>query len=78
MLEVKGIGDLTDLVRIAAQNLDLVTLLANVIAVREQVRSGCGCAAGAVLRERDDHGSGSWLSPGAGRSAARACSIALS
>jgi len=65
MLVAAAVGDLDDLMRITAQDLDLVALLAGVIAVGEKVvRRGLG-AAGAVAEEADDH-----RAPAFGRNAA--------
>ena len=59
VLEVEGVGDLGDLVRIAAQHRDLGPLLACVITLGEEVVRGGARAALAVLRERDQHGGSS-------------------
>ncbi len=56
VLEVEGVGDLGDLARIAAQDRDLLPLLAGVIAVGEKVVGRGRRAALAVLGERDQHG----------------------
>ena len=73
VLVAAGVGDLGDLVRIAAQDLDLVALLAGVIAVGEKVgRRGRG-AAGAVPDEAGDHRPVAF-----GRSAASSCSMSRS
>ncbi len=56
VLEVQGVGDLCDLVRIAAQHRDLGPLLAGVVAVGQKVVRRGGRAALAVFGERDQHG----------------------
>lgn len=59
VLEGQGVGDLGDLVWIAAQHRHLGPLLAGVVAVGEEVVRRGRRAALAVLRERDQHGSSS-------------------
>lgn len=68
VLKVEGVGDLGDLVRVAAQHRDLGPLLAGVIPVGEKVVRRSRRAALAVLGERDQHGPSS---SGGGRSGSR-------
>ncbi|MDE2924436.1 MAG: hypothetical protein OYL92_03860 [Acidobacteriota bacterium] len=68
VLEVQGVGDMCDLVRIAAQHRDLGPRLAGVVAVGEEVVRRGRRAALAVLGERDQHGPSS---PRGGRSGSR-------
>lgn len=69
VLKVEGVGDLGDLMRVAAQHRDLRPLLAGVIAVGEEIVRRGRRAALAVLGERDQHGP---FSSGGGRSGSRA------
>lgn len=85
VLEVQGVGDLGDLVRIAAQHRDLGPLLAGVIPVGEEIVRRGRRAALAVLGERDQHGpsssrGGTWgsrvsVSSRTSRSRATRCAI---
>lgn len=76
VLVAAGVGDLGDLVRIAAQDLDLVALLTGVIAVGEKVVGRGRSAAGAVPDEAGDHRSTRrpGRSAASSRSTARSCS----
>ena len=56
VLEVEGVGNLGDRLRIAAQDRDLLAFLAGVVVGREEVLRGRPRAAGAVLRKGDEHG----------------------
>ena len=56
VLEVERVGDFGDRLRIAAQDLDLLALLAGVVVVGKQVLRGCGRGACAVRQELDEHG----------------------